>query len=255
MTVSLHSAGHILGSSQFLIENGSRVVYTGDIRLYNNGLIPPAEIIPCDTLIIESTYGLPHFKFPKIEDVSAQITAWVNKEQKSGANIVFGAYKLGKSQELIHILNEAGVTPVVHPDIYANARIYEKNGVKLGEFISTSSPEAGLNEQFVAIVPPSIMDSFLLSGLGAQYGRDVKTALVTGWGIEYGFQGIDKVFCLSDHADFWQLLRYVKESGAKTVYTVHGYDKDFAEHLNHKLKIGARPLRSAKNKLLDFIRV
>jgi Cft2 family RNA processing exonuclease len=76
--------------------------------------------------------------------------------------------------------------------------------------------------------------------------------MATGWGLLYTFPYVDKVFCLSDHSDFYQLLDYVKQSEARTVYTVHGYEEEFAKELRRRLKINAKPLKGLQHRLFDF---
>jgi putative mRNA 3-end processing factor len=252
MTVSLLNANHILGSSQFVIENDKTIVYTGDFRLQKSLLFGECDVPETDALIIESTYGLPHFKFPDIDTVSRDIERWV--KQNKDKNLVFGAYALGKSQELIKILNDAGVSPIVHSHTYQVSKIYEKNGVKIGDFVNAESDEARevMRDPFVAIVPNRLVKSDFAESLESQTGRETLSAMATGWGLLYAFPGVDKIFCLSDHSDFYQLIDYVKQSGAKEVYTVHGYAEEFARELNRRLKINAKPLKGVQHRLFDF---
>jgi Cft2 family RNA processing exonuclease len=246
LKVSLLNANHILGSSQFLIENDRTIAYTGDFRLQKSLLFDECEVPFCDALIIESTYGLPHFKFPEIDIVARDIERWV--AQNKTKNLVFGAYVLGKSQELIKILNEIGVTPIVHSQVHRVSKIYEKNGVKLGGFVNADTEEAKemMRDPFVAVMPNRLVKTDFLDSLTTQTGRQTLAAMV------YSFPGVDKVFCLSDHSDFYQLLDYVKQSGAKEVYTVHGYEDEFAREISRRLKINAKPLKGAQHRLFDF---
>jgi len=252
MRVSLSSANHILGSSQFKMENDRTIVYTGDFRLQKSMLFGECEVPKADELIIECTYGLPHFKFPSAEDVAYEIGKWVRLNPTK--NIVFGAYALGKSQELIKILNEIGLTPIVHSYIHRVSEIYEKNGVKIGGFVNAETREAQemMREPFVSIVPNRLIKPEFLEGLAGQTGRETLSAMATGWGLLYTFPYVDKVFCLSDHSDFYQLLDYVKQSEARTVYTVHGYEEEFAKELRRRLKINAKPLKGLQHRLFDF---
>jgi Cft2 family RNA processing exonuclease len=252
MRISLLSANHILGSSQFKIENDRAIVYTGDFRLQKSMLFGECEVPKADDLIIECTYGLPHFKFPSMEEVSRDIEKWVRQNQNK--NIVFGAYALGKSQELIKILNELSLTPIVHSYTYQVSKIYEKNGVKMGGFVNAETQEAQemMRDPFVAIVPNRLIKPDFLEGLAGQTRRETLSAMATGWGLLYTFPYVDKVFCLSDHSDFYQLMDYVKQSEAKTVYTVHGYEEEFAHELRRRLKINAKPLKGLQHRLFDF---
>ena len=58
--VSLHPAGHIIGSSQVRVEyNGEVWVVSGDFKVEDDGLSGKFEPIKCNTFITESTFGLP----------------------------------------------------------------------------------------------------------------------------------------------------------------------------------------------------
>ncbi len=252
--ITLHNANHILGSSQFLIENETSVVYTGDLRLNESMLFKGCDVPHCDTLIIESTYGHPQFHFPEFREVSDDITKWA-KQRLRHSNVLFGAYALGKSQELIGLLNGVGITPVVHPRIAEFSTLYNENGAKLG-FVSSGAAEAAdaMRDPFAAIVPPRLITPAFVGAIKNQTQRRCATALATGWGLLHSFrsQGIDRVFPLSDHCDFYQLIDYVAQSAPKRVYTVHGYEHELAHEITKRLGIPARPLASSQLSLGDF---
>lgn len=252
MEISLLNANHIIGSSQFKIENGKTIVYTGDFRLQKSLLFEECEIPKADALIIESTYGLPHFKFPDIDTVSRDIERWTKLNRTK--NIIFGAYALGKSQELIRILNNAGIVPIVHSYVYRVSKVYEKHGIKIGEFVNAETREAQemMRDPFVSIVPNRLVKADFIESLANQTRRETIAAMATGWGLLYTFPAVDKVFCLSDHSDFYQLLDYVRQTGAREVYTVHGYENEFSRELTRRLKINAKPLKGLQHRLFDF---
>jgi putative mRNA 3-end processing factor len=246
--LTLHNANHILGSAQFRISAPEEtIVYTGDMRLSESLFLGGCDVLQCDKLIIETTYGLPHFKFPAISQVAADMEKWVKGCLRAGKNVMFGAYPLGKSQEIIAILNSFGVEPAVHSQIAAGCDIYRRNGVKLDYH------EQGTDGQFVAVVPNRLLDADFAHVMAAQTKRKTATALATGWGSLWNFPGVERVFLLSDHADFYQLMDYVKRSGARKVFTVHGYTEEFAKEVNHRLGVDARPLEmSGQKTLVDF---
>jgi Cft2 family RNA processing exonuclease len=252
--ISVHNANHILGSAQFLMENNGVAVYTGDFKLGESLLFGKCDVPQCDTLIIESTYGHPQFRFPAPAELYDDIEKWAQQRLRSD-NVLFGAYALGKSQELIRLLNQFDVTPLVHPRIAGFSEVYDANNVSL-EFMSTDSPDASdtMREPFVAIVPPRLMSPTFFSAVKKQTRRRCSTALTTGWGLLYSFrkQGIDRVFPFSDHCDFYQLLAYVEQSNARRVYTVHGYEHELAHEITRRLNIEARPLAHSQTALTDF---
>lgn len=128
--VKLYNAGHMLGATQMMAENGKTIVHTGDLRLRDGFTTKAAPILQCDTLYIDTTFSEPCFTFPDKHEISDQILEWVAEKRKKGS-IVFGAYRLGKAQELIVLLNEAGIIPFVEPSIEEYCQVYENHGVKL----------------------------------------------------------------------------------------------------------------------------
>ena len=254
MTIEALNANHIMGSSQFLIDDGKeRVVYTGDFRL-NEGIFQEKCAIPeVDTVIIESTYGKPIHKFPEPYDVYSDIKKWLHSNEEK--SVLFAAYALGKSQELIRLLNEDGITPLVNYKTAIFNNSYINNGKKL-DYIEITSEEGQeqLHSPFIAILPRSLVRKDTKDILQHQTKSRVLSAVVTGWSTLFSFAsfGIDNSFPLSDHANFEQLLRYVEESGAKKVFTVHGYDKELAKHIKKRLNIDSRPLDNAQRSLMDF---
>jgi len=254
MEVIPRNANHVLGSCQFELRgNEKTVVYTGDFRLDEGGFFDTCYIPECDALIIESTYGLPHFKFPSFEQISREVENWTDGNLRERNNILFGAYALGKSQEIIKILNKMDLVPVVHPKISKVSEIYRKNKVKL-DYVDSGSEEGEemMKDQFVGVMPTHMMNDVLFSDIRKRTGRDVKTSVLTGWGMLFKYSGIDRVFPLSDHCDFYQLLDYIEMTGAKRVYTVHGYERQFAAEVRRRLKIFSRPLHSEQLKIGDF---
>jgi len=220
--VTLHPSGHILGASQIMIETrkGSRVVYTGDLRLATGVSAEPAEILKCDILVIEATYGDPRYVFPGRHEVIAAMISFMQQSRVMGRVPVFFAYPLGKAQEAMAILAAHGYVPCVHPRIAAIAGLYEELGVPVGPYEiwnGGSTPEP----KHVIILPTGARTE-------AASISNKRTAALTGWAVDNRMRyryGADEVIPLSDHADFSELLAYVTMSGAKRVYTVHGSEK------------------------------
>ncbi len=242
--VSLHMSGHILGSAQFKIVNSTDVVVTADFKLQKSILLGGAEILPCDTLLIESTFGRPEFVFPKREEVYAEMIRWLNSEISRKRFVVLAGYSTGKAQELTKFSNEfLGEVPLVHKKVFEQNKVYEKFGENLGGYFALDN---NLSDANILIVPPHFISDELLHALSHQLKRKVSCAIATGWKRHSRY----KLFPLSDHADFPQLVQYVKESGAKRVFTYHGFDKELAQWVQKKLGVPAMPLRFAQQKSL-----
>lgn len=213
---SMIPAGHMLGARQLVVEgDGETVVYTGDISMKNSIFGWKAEIPSCDRLVMEATYGNPSYRFPPLEDVHSDISRWVSENDSS--NIIIGCYDLGKTQEMVKILNECSVTPIVTERAEQLCSIYEKYGVRLDRIvIGSEEAEEAMSRRFVSIVPMRKAKRYFAARLAEAFERDTLCAVATGWALHYRFN-TDAAFPLSDHADFDDLVYYIEQSGAKDV--------------------------------------
>ncbi|MCX6771580.1 MAG: hypothetical protein NTX79_05995 [Candidatus Micrarchaeota archaeon] len=225
--ITLHHAGHMLGARQIFARfDGGTFAYTGDFSLHDSYTARAAEILACDTLMIDSTYCLPQMRFPKRYDVLARMEKFV--KANSNALVVFGAYSTGKAQELVSFLNrECGVAPVVGSRAAKMCAAYEKCGVRL-DYLEAGSEEA--KKAQVSILPPPEVNFATGAKMAAAHGKPVKTAVATGWAANSRFP-VDEAFPLSDHADFADTMRYIYESGAKTVICANANPEAAARYL------------------------
>ena len=227
--LTLHPAGHCLGSAQALIESkssGERVLYTGDFKSRPSPVNEPLTPVKCDTLIIEATYGKPEYAFPPEEQVLdtafRTLRAWMSKGERP---VVMG-WRLGKSQEVLHHLLSQGIDVVVEPSVYQIAGVYEEAGISFpGTFRDFDGTWA---EGEVLLCPPGRWPRQELRGfLGKRFME------LTGWATNgarrWGRRG-DASLPYSDHADFNDLVDYVKQVAPRQVYTVNGFP-DLAAHL------------------------
>lgn len=237
LNCKLLPAGHILGSRQLLLEeDGKTTVYTGDISLRENIFGHKAEIPKCDRLIMEATYGSdPIYKFPDHEDVYSQINSFIRSNDSS--NIIFGAYEIGKAQEMIKILNErCGVVPVVTKNIESVSLVYERFGIKLDRLaIGSEEAEEVMNKRFVALVPMRHAKRYFAYKLAKAFGKPTLCAAVSGWALTRRYDS-DAAFPLSDHADFHELKQYIEESGAKEIEFFCGDGRKLLDSVNDKKK-------------------
>jgi len=233
--VTLFPAGHILGSAQILIEGSQRLVYTGDFRLSAGVCAQPAQVKSCDILVMECTFGLPHYLFPPRDQTVERLVNFIQKALLEGMTPVVLGYTLGKGQEALKIVGDAGYEAVVYDSLYKIANIYERLGVEFGPYQRYD----GRGVEGKVVVAPTHMKRHQLK---ADLGR-CKTVYLTGWGLDPGRRfslGADLVLPLSDHADFNELVEYVQRANPRKVYTVHGFPQ-FAAHLRD-LGLDARHL-------------
>ncbi len=235
-TISLHNSGHILGSAQVLVEGTKTVAVTNDFKTQDSIIQKGALPLKCDILVLESTFGQPCYSFPAREEVYQQIGNFVKEKSKQGF-VVLAGYSLGKAQELTKIVNEyAGVTPLVHESVYDNNKVYEEHGTKLGNYLKL---DHNLHDSNVLIMPPSLVNHNMLQVLEFSLHKKIFSGFATGWNFRNGF---NKIFSLSDHADFQQLLNYAKQAEPKLVITMHGSERELASYIQRRLGIAARPL-------------
>jgi Cft2 family RNA processing exonuclease len=223
--LTLFSAGHVLGSSQLLIESESgRFVYTGDFKLTSSATAEPPEVKKCDVLLMECTYGRPHYAFPPRDEVAAEMAAFARDALAFDAIPVFFAYSLGKAQEAISILGDAGLPLTVHGAIDTISKVYERCGVRLPPY---SRYDALAFSPSAVVWPPGRPLPKTISE------HTVRTAVLTGWSLDRNAifrYGAERGFALSDHADYPALLRYVELAQPKKVLLNHGW-RDFAYRL------------------------
>ncbi len=228
VTATLHPAGHILGSSQVLLEgeHGS-LLYTGDFKL-RPGLAAERCATPrADVLIMETTFGLPKYVFPPEGEVIAKLVEFCQQAVATGATPALLCYSLGKSQEVLCALATAGLPVMLQAETLRLTRIYEQLGVKFPAYREFQLRDVGGH---VVICPPHSRG--LLSRIPA-----VRTAAITGWAIDpraiYRYR-CDAAFPLSDHADFPDLLRFVELVQPRRVLTLHGFAREFATTLRDR---------------------
>ena len=231
-TLTLHPAGHCLGAAQVAIDvhaTGERIVYTGDLHLGHDLFGQPATPLACDTLIIDATFGHPAYVFPPRESVIDQVCTWVRETLRNGEVPVVLAYSLGKGQEALHILLEAGFNVQVHESTYAMTAVYLQMGA---EFPGRLHRWRGRREEgTVVLMPPHVRNRRETFAL-----EPFRTLLLSGWAINpsYKFQmRVDAALPLSDHCDWKQLNEYVERAQPQRIFTMFG-PQHFSAHLRDK---------------------
>ena len=238
-TLELFSAGHVLGSAQLRItlEDGRTLGYSGDLCTDTPHAAEQAEVMACDTLVLESTFGRPRYVFPPKEETLAAIRRFCDDALSDGVTPVLYAYALGKAQEILAFLSAAGYACRCHPVVQAINRIYEAHGVALPGVRPIDAEGVAAGE--VVVVPQQLAWSPAMKAVKRR-----RSAALTGWAIdgERLFRGVDAAFPLSDHCDFPSLLAYARATGATRIFTIHGFTDELAGALR-ATGIRAEPLR------------
>jgi putative mRNA 3-end processing factor len=208
--VSLHPAGHILGSAQVRIEHRGEVwVVSGDYKLAPDPTCAPFEPIRCHTFVTESTFGLPIFRWAAEAATMAEIHDWWRANRAAGKTSVLFAYPLGKAQRVLAALDTSIGPYWAHDSVERYSRAYRAQGI--------------------AIPPQGERDgaSLIVAHPGYEHrGGRISTAMVSGWMRIRGprrRQALDRGFVLSDHADWPELLRAIDATNAPTIWATHGF--------------------------------
>jgi len=230
LDLMLLPAGHILGSSQCLLFIGNEtMLYTGDFKLRPGKSAEPAEWHRADTLIMETTFGLPRYQFPPTEKVIDQIISFCREAIDDGRVPVLLGYSLGKAQEILCSLDGAGLVPMLHGSVYQMTRIFEQFGQSFCKYLRYNPNDVTGK---VLICPPSANHSPMLDKIARK-----RVAMISGWAIDsnaiYRYQ-VDSAFPLSDHADYDDLLSYVDLVQPRRVLTLHGFAASFARDLRER---------------------
>jgi DNA ligase-1 len=229
-SITLLPAGHIFGSAQIHIHfKGETLLYTGDFKLRKGMSSEQIEWRHADTLIMETTYGLPRYVFPPVEQVIAEVTKFcLESLEENLVPILFG-YSLGKAQEILAALGGSGLRILLHPSVYKLTRLYEELYRPLPAYFPYDESQTAGS---VVICPPNTNRTRLVQRI-----KNRRTAILTGWALNpatiHRYQ-CDAAYPLSDHADYPELIQYVELVQPRRVFTVHGFAREFAEDLRRR---------------------
>ncbi|HEV8238349.1 MAG TPA: ligase-associated DNA damage response exonuclease [Thermoanaerobaculia bacterium] len=246
--VSLHPAGHLLGSAQVRIEHRGEVwVVSGDYKTDPDPTCEPFEAVRCDTFITESTFGLPVFRWPAQRVVLAEIVDWWRANAAAERPTVLFAYALGKSQRLlagiaaVDAAREIGPL-VVHGAVRVCVDAYRAAGVALPEVAAATELSRDELRRALVIAPPSAQGSPWMR----RFPR-AATGFVSGWMRLRALRRqrrVDRGFVLSDHVDWPGVVGAIEATGAARVGVTHGYMAALARWLREERGIDAWTLRT-----------
>ena len=242
--ISLHPAGHIIGSSQIRVEYQGEVwVASGDFKTENDGISGAMEVLPCNVFITESTFGLPVYQWKPQQQIFYDVQNWIQTNREKGKNSVVIAYSLGKAQRLLPCLKEIAASVYVHGAIWNIHQALIQAGFQLPE-VKRVMPDMGRDafREAVIIAPPSADQSPWMRRF-SPYGVGV----CSGWMQIRGNirrRNADAGFAMSDHADWNGLLEVIRGTGAEKVFVTHGFQSAFSRYLN-EMGIASEEIRTA----------
>jgi putative mRNA 3-end processing factor len=234
VTLSLHPAGHVLGSAQVRLEHRGAVwVASGDYKVAADPTCAPFEPVRCDVFITESTFGLPIYRWCPDEELFADIDDWWGRNVLAGRASVLACYSFGKAQRVLAGVDASIAPIIVHGAVQPLNEAYRAAGVALPPtmHVSEVKERADLRRALV-VCPPSAVASPWMRRFG-----DASTAFASGWMQVRGTRrrgGYDRGFALSDHADWPGLLGAIEATGAQRVIVTHGSGPVLARFLGER---------------------
>jgi putative mRNA 3-end processing factor len=221
--ISLHPAGHVLGSAQVRLEHQGQVwVASGDYKTEADGTCDAFEPVRCHTFITESTFGLPIYRWQTQDTVFDQINTWWRTNAAAGRASVVYCYSFGKAQRILSGLDTSIGLIISHGAVEAMNRAYRETGVSLPTTHMVSEiVDPSLLKTACVIAPPSTQGTSWLKRFG-----DYSDAFASGWMQLRGARrrrAVDRGFVMSDHADWPGLHRAIRATGAERIIVTHGY--------------------------------
>lgn len=235
VSISLHPAGHIIGSAQVRLEYKGEVwVVSGDYKVKPDGYTIPFEPVKCQHFVTESTFGLPIYNFPDAQEVNTQMNSWIHKNAEEGFSSVIIAYALGKAQRILKGL-QTELPVLLHSTVY---NTNEALGVDNSRYLKFT-PELKKEEINPGVILATAM------AMGTPWLRrfePYRLAMCSGWMQLRGARrrrNADMGFVMSDHADWQGLNDAVLATRAENIYVTHGYKSIYAKWLRETYGLNA----------------
>lgn len=230
VTVTLYPAGHILGAAQILIEHGGvRVVVSGDYKRAADPTCAPFDLVSCDLFITEATFGLPVFRHEPVgREIAKLLASHARFPERSH---LVGVYSLGKCQRMIAELRRAGYDRRIylHGAMQAVTRLYETLGQDFGDLGAMADAPASLAGEIVMCPPSALTDRW------SRRMAEPVTTCASGWMRVRGRarqRNVELPLVVSDHCDWHELLRTIRETGAEEIWVTHGREDALVHQIN-----------------------
>ena len=242
--VSLHPAGHVIGSAQIRVEYKGEVwVYTGDYKRENDGISTAFEPVPCHAFITESTFGLPVYNWEPQQKTFDKVNSWWRSNAERGLTSVLFAYSLGKAQRIIANVDHSIGPVLTHGAVENINGALREHGIHIPH-----------TTQVIKETPKSAWEKGLVIAPSSAFGtpwmrkfQPFRTGNCSGWMATRGarrWMAVDTGFVMSDHCDWNGLNQSVKESGAERVFVTHGYAATYARWLREQYKLDAHEVKT-----------
>jgi putative mRNA 3-end processing factor len=230
--VSLHPAGHILGSAQVRIDHRGEVwVVSGDYKRQADPTCEAFEPIRCNTFVTEATFGLPIYTWDPPAAVVGDILGWWRGNREHARPSVLFCYVLGKAQRILAEIRDSADGPIhLHGAMCALTDAYRDAGIPMAAAERIAEGMRGKALARSLVLAP-------LSARGTPWMRrlpNASDAFASGLMRVRGVRrqrAFDRGFALSDHADWGALLETIAATGASRVLVTHGWSEALARYL------------------------
>ncbi len=235
--LTIARAGHVLGGAQLLIDHPrGRLVYTGDWSGEHDAGHTAGDIVPCDELVVTSTFALPIFRFPPFAQTMAALVEWCAARLAEGVRPIVLAQTPGPAQSIARALAARGLDVEAEESVLRACQVYEAHGCPIGPVRPASDPPTAA----VLVAPPGARStappgarsmappgarSTAPPGARSTARRSSAIAYASGWALldaAVDQKRADAAFALADLADFDSLVAMVEATGAKRVHAVRG---------------------------------
>ncbi len=231
MQVELVPSGHMLGSSQMIVDKGDKtLVYTGDMNLKKLPTQKPAYTKHCDVLVMKCTYGLPEYIFPSFDESIVPLIKFINETLSFNSTPVILVEPVGKAQDIIKALGERGFKLSLYESIYKATKIYEEFGV---EFKDYELFKPARIEDTVVIIPPEKMESGKIKNIKRKRVAIIIEEEEESADICAAFKA-EVAFTFSNRAGYNELLQYIEYVSPEKVYLIDRHAGEFAKTLQER---------------------
>jgi len=230
--ISLHPAGHVIGSAQIRVEyKGEVLVVSGDYKVEDDGISTPFEPVRCNHFISECTFGMPVYQWKPQAHIFNEINNWWRSNAEHNLATVLVGYSLGKAQRILQNLDLSIGKVYTHGVIENTNEALRRNGILLNptERITPASSKEEVRKGIILAPPSSVGTPWMRRFQPYSFGY------CSGWMAIRGAKrrrAADRGFVLSDHADWDGLVSAIDATGCESVYLTHGYTATFTRYLN-----------------------
>ncbi len=161
LRLTLHNAGHILGSSIAHLHVGNglhNVAVTGDFKFIPTRLFEPAanRFPRLETLVMESTYGASNdYQMPR-DEAEKKLIEIIHQTIKRGGKVLIPAMAVGRAQEIMMVLEEYARVGGIEVPIYLDGMIWEATAIHTAypEYLSKHLREQIFHEGYNPFLSP-----------------------------------------------------------------------------------------------------